>query len=112
MPRKAERIPHGSAVAKGPSKVGPGSLNLSPTSYSYNHEKIYSRDPEIIDFGVWTAPGAAPPFGVVSGATGAVQTPRIDDFWVPEKTGFHDDINTKLGFVAFDGFPSLSNGRH
>ncbi len=45
-------------------------------------------------FGVWTAPGApetipkggvlrAQPFGVVSGAPGAVQTPKIDDFWVP-----------------------------
>jgi hypothetical protein len=58
--------------------------------------------------GVWTAPGApkttpkggvgrAPPAGVVSGAPGAVQTPNIDDFWVPEKTSFHDYINTKLG---------------
>jgi hypothetical protein len=48
-------------------------------------------------FGVWTAPGApetapkggvrsAPPFGMVSGARGAVQTPKIDDFWVPEHT--------------------------
>ncbi len=46
--------------------------------------------------GVWTTPGAAqttpkggalraPPFGVVSGAPRAVQTPKIYDFWVPEK---------------------------
>ncbi len=46
--------------------------------------------------GVWTAPGtpettpkggagSAKPFGVVSGAAGAVQTPTIDDVWVPEK---------------------------
>ncbi len=42
---------------------------------------------------VWTAPGAsettqqggALPFGVLSGAPGAVQTPKVDDFWVPEK---------------------------
>jgi hypothetical protein len=32
----------------------------------------FCRDPEIIDLGVWKAPGA-------------VQTPKIDDFWVPEK---------------------------
>ncbi len=47
-------------------------------------------------FGVWTAPGAAettpesgalraPPFGVVSVAFGAVQTLKINDFWVLEK---------------------------
>ncbi len=46
--------------------------------------------------GVPTAPGAseatpkggarsAPPFGVVSGAPGAVQIAKIDDFWVLEK---------------------------
>ena len=46
--------------------------------------------------GVWTAPGAsettpkggalrASPFGVVVGAPGAVQTPKIDDLWVPGK---------------------------
>ncbi len=34
----------------------------------------------------------APPFGVVSGATGAVQTCKIDDFWVS-----HDYIDMKLG---------------
>jgi hypothetical protein len=27
----------------------------------------------------------APPFGVVSGASGAVQTPNIDDFWRKNK---------------------------
>ncbi len=27
----------------------------------------------------------APPLRVVSGAPGAVQTPKINDFWVPEK---------------------------
>ncbi len=48
-------------------------------------------------FGVWTAPGApevtpkgvalgAPPFGVVSGAPGAVQTPKIYDFSNSEKS--------------------------
>ncbi len=47
-------------------------------------------------YGVWTTPGApenmpkggalrAPPFGVVSGALGAVQTPKVDDLWDPEK---------------------------
>ncbi len=47
-------------------------------------------------FGAGTAPGvpenttkggarSAPPFGVVSGAPGAVQTTNIDDFWVPEE---------------------------
>ncbi len=46
--------------------------------------------------GLWTAPGAmkttlnggalrAAPFGRVSGAHGAVQTPKINDFWVPGK---------------------------
>jgi hypothetical protein len=45
---------------------------------------------------VWTAPGApettpkgqarrAPPFGGVSGAPRAAQTPKINDLWVPEK---------------------------
>ncbi len=44
--------------------------------------------------GVWKDPGdpettpkggarSAPPFGVASGAPGAVQTPKIDDFWAP-----------------------------
>ncbi len=28
---------------------------------------------------------SAPPFGLVSGAPGAVQTPKIYDFWVTEK---------------------------
>ncbi len=47
-------------------------------------------------WGVWAAPGApesppkdralrAPPFGVVYEAPGSVQTPKIDDFCVPEK---------------------------
>ncbi len=46
--------------------------------------------------GVSTAPGApettpkggalcAPLFGMASGAPGAVQTPKIKDFWVQEK---------------------------
>jgi hypothetical protein len=48
---------------------------------------------------VWTAPGGpetlpkggargAPPFGRVSGPPGAVQTPKIDDFWVPGESVF------------------------
>ncbi len=52
------------------------------------------------NLGVWTVPGVpestpkggalrAPPFGVLSGAPRAVQTVKIDDFWVPAKTGFH-----------------------
>ncbi len=36
---------------------------------------------------------------MVSGAPGAVQTPKIDDLWVPAKIGFHEDIDTKLGLV-------------
>ncbi len=47
-------------------------------------------------FGIWMAPGdpettakgrglRAPPFRGVSGVSGAVQTPKTDDFWVPEK---------------------------
>ncbi len=39
---------------------------VNPTSYYHNHENLISRDPEIIDF------------GVVSGAHGALQTPKID----------------------------------
>ncbi len=50
-------------------------------------------------FGVRTAPwvpettpkgGArnAPLVGVVSGATGAAQTPKVDDFWILEKSSF------------------------
>ncbi len=35
-------------------------------------ETYFCGDPEVIDFGVWTAHGA-------------VQAPKIDDFWVPEK---------------------------
>ena len=46
-------------------------------------------------FGIWRAPGATetipkggglrpPPLGTVFGAPGAVQTSKIDDFWVPE----------------------------
>ncbi len=49
--------------------------------------------------GVWTAPWApettpkggarrAPPFGVVCGPPGAVQTPKINNVWVPEKEIF------------------------
>ena len=66
---------------------------ITPPLYSCYHENLFSRDPEIIDFwglgGPETTPkgGAlrAPPFGVVWGVPGAVQTPNIDDFWVPEK---------------------------
>jgi hypothetical protein len=58
--------------------------------------------------GVWAAPGApnptprggalrAPPFVVVSGAPGAVQTPNVDDFWVPEEYVFCNYIDAKLG---------------
>ncbi len=59
---------------------------ITPTSYyRYNHENLLFRDPEIIDLGGLDGPGApettpkggtlrAPPFGVVSGAPGAVQT--------------------------------------
>ncbi len=37
-----------------------------------------------------------PPFGIIVGASGAVQTPNICDFLVLG-VGFHDYINTKLG---------------
>ncbi len=61
-------------------RAGPVSTNPYFTSYEYNHENIFFRDPEIIVcfiLTVWTAPGApettlkggarrAPPFGVVS----------------------------------------------
>ncbi len=57
------------------------------------HGDLFSRDPAIIDLGVWTATGApeitpkggalrALPFGVLSGAPGAIQTVKIDDFRV------------------------------
>jgi hypothetical protein len=57
---------------------------------------LFFRDPEIIDFEVWTAPGAPdtipkggglrpPPFGVVSGVPVPSRPQTIDDFWVPEQ---------------------------
>ncbi len=69
---------------------------VTTTSLQYNHEILFFSDPEIIDFRGLDGPGAldttpkggalrALPFGVVSGAPGAVQTPKIDDFWVPGK---------------------------
>ncbi len=57
---------------------------MTPTSYQDNRENLFFRDPEIIDFGGLDGP-CATPFGVVSGAPGSVQTPEIEDFWVPEK---------------------------
>ncbi len=61
---------------------------------------------------VWTAPRApettpkggalrAPPFGVVSGAHGAVQTPKIDDFWVPEKSVFMIILIRSMGLLQY-----------
>ncbi len=58
-------------------------------------KNVFFLDPELIDFWGLDGPGVpepipkggalrAPPSGVVSGALGAVQTPNIDDFWVPE----------------------------
>ncbi len=72
---------------------------VNPTSYQYFHENLFFMDPAIIDFGGLDGPGGpettpnggalrAPPFGVVSGAPGAVQIPKIDDFRVPEKLVF------------------------
>ncbi len=71
-------------------------MGLTPTSYQYDHENLLFRDPEIIEFWGLDGHGAsettpkggalrAQPFGVVSGAPGAFQTPKIDDFRVPEK---------------------------
>ncbi len=59
-------------------------------------------------FVVWTAPGArettpkgwalsAPPFVVVSGAPGAVQTPKNEDCWVYEKYVFMIILIRSLG---------------
>ncbi len=70
------------------------------------------QDPEIIDLGVWADLGApetipksgalrAPPCEVVSGAPGAVQTPQVIDFWLPEQIGFHDYIDTTLGLTVW-----------
>ncbi len=82
----------------------PKSQGLTPTSYQYNHENLFSRDPEIIEFWdpeiieFWGLDGSgapetipkggalsAPPFGRVCGAPGALQTPEMDEFWVPGK---------------------------
>ncbi len=79
------------------SAVFPDALPKStPTSCQYNHEDLFPGTQQASILGVWTAPGApettpkggarsAPPFGVVYGAPGAVQTPKIYDLWVPEK---------------------------
>ncbi len=53
---------------------------ITPTSYQYNHENLFFRDPEIIDFRGPDGSGAPE----ATGAAGAVQTPKIDDYWVPE----------------------------
>ncbi len=66
--------------------------------------------------GVWTAPGgpktlpkgkgrSPPPPGMVSGARGAVQTSKLDDFWVLGGPGFDDYIDMKLGL----GWPRLGD---
>ncbi len=71
------------------------------------------RTQESSILGVWTASGAPktipkggvrspPPFGMVSGAPGAIQTRKIDDFWVLGVVGLHDYIDTKLGLVWTD----------
>jgi hypothetical protein len=52
---------------------------------------VYPGTPEIVDLGVWATPAAPknvpkrggmrpPPFGMVVGAAGASQTPKIGDF--------------------------------
>ncbi len=62
-------------------------------------ETYFPKTQKSLVLGVWTAPGVpettpkggalgAPPFEVVSGAPGAVQTSKIYDFWVQEKWVF------------------------
>ncbi len=59
--------------------------------------KTYVSGTQNSSMGVWTATGApetppkggalrAPPFVVVSGAPGAVKTPKFDDLWIPENS--------------------------
>ncbi len=61
--------------------------------------------------GVWTAPGApettpkggarsAPRFGVVYGAPGAVQIPKIYDFWVAETQVFVITLTRSWGYTG------------
>ncbi len=61
--------------------------------------------------GVCTAPGAqgttpkggarsSPPFGVVAEAPGAVQTPKIADFWVPEEKYFMIILIRRWGYTG------------
>ncbi len=72
----------------GPS-VGPLRIDIIMKTYFF-------WNPEIINSGGLDGPGApettpkgrvlrTPPFGMISGAPGAVQTSRIEDFWVPEQ---------------------------
>ena len=53
---------------------------VTPTLYHHNHENPCCRDPETIDLWALDGPNggarSAPPFGVVSGAPGAIQTPK------------------------------------
>ncbi len=56
--------------------------SLDPTSYQYNHETYFCRDPETIGFG---------------GLDGPRGRPELK--WVPEKS-VHDYINTKLGLFG------------
>ncbi len=47
---------------------------------------------------------SAPPVGVVSGAPGAFQTPQNRCFLGPGKIGFHDHIDTKVGWYSTKGY--------
>ena len=99
------------------------SLALTPTSYQYNHENFFSWIHKSSIWGACTAPGApettpkggalrAPSFEVVSGAPGAVQTPKIDNIWAPAKIQVHDYINTKIGLPsAAENRGTRSGGR-
>ena len=71
----------------------------NPSSYSYIHENPFLPGPR--NHRCWGSgrPGRAPPFGVVSGAPGAVQSPNIDDFWDPEPWVFMNILIRRWGSI-------------
>ncbi len=84
---------------------------MSP-SYTWVFNTWFLGRPEIVDFWVWAAPAAPetipeggerrpPPFGMVFGAAGAAQTPKINDSWPAQSHILKTKVYIFLYYMVF-----------